>query len=218
MAPKDSFEITPELLIQAYAAGVFPMSHGAAEDEIFWVDPEHRGIIPLDAFHISRSLARELRKDWFAIRIDTAFAEVVRHCADRPETWINDEIFALYVALHQMGLAHSLEVWDGGALVGGVYGVALGGAFFGESMFSRRTNASKIALAALVDRLRQGGFTLFDTQFLTPHLASLGALEIPRAAYQEKLADALAHRARFRAQPLSSSTGAGILQRSTQTS
>lgn len=218
MAPKDSFEITPELLIQAYAAGVFPMSHGAAEDEVFWVDPEHRGIIPLDAFHISRSLARELRKDWFTIRIDTAFAEVVRHCADRPETWINDEIFALYVALHQMGLAHSLEVWDGGALVGGVYGVALGGAFFGESMFSRRTNASKIALAALVDRLRQGGFTLFDTQFLTPHLASLGALEIPRSAYQEKLADALAHRARFRAQPLSSSTGAGILQRSTQTS
>lgn len=218
MAPKDSFEITPELLIQAYAAGVFPMSHGAAEDEVFWVDPEHRGIIPLDAFHISRSLARELRKDWFTIRIDTAFAEVVRHCADRPETWINDEIFALYVALHQMGLAHSLEVWDGGALVGGVYGVALGGAFFGESMFSRRTNASKIALAALVDRLRQGGFTLFDTQFLTPHLASLGALEIPRSAYQEKLADALAHRARFRAQPLSSSTGAGILQRRTQTS
>lgn len=218
MAPKDSFEITPELLIQAYAAGVFPMSHGAAEDEVFWVDPEHRGIIPLDAFHISRSLARELRKDWFTIRIDTAFAEVVRHCADRPETWINDEIFALYVALHQMGLAHSLEVWDGGALVGGVYGVALGGAFFGESMFSRRTNASKIALAALVDRLRQGGFTLFDTQFLTPHLASLGALEIPRSAYQKKLADALAHRARFRAQPLSSSTGAGILQRSTQTS
>ena len=218
MAPKDSFEITPELLIQAYAAGVFPMSHGAAEDEVFWVDPEHRGIIPLDAFHISRSLARELRKDWFTIRIDTAFAEVVRHCADRPETWINDEIFALYVALHQMDLAHSLEVWDGGALVGGVYGVALGGAFFGESMFSRRTNASKIALAALVDRLRQGGFTLFDTQFLTPHLASLGALEIPRSAYQEKLADALAHRARFRAQPLSSSTGAGILQRSTQTS
>ncbi|WP_212523909.1 leucyl/phenylalanyl-tRNA--protein transferase [Actibacterium sp. MT2.3-13A] len=184
-------ELTPDLLLRAYAAGVFPMAESRDDPEIFWVDPRHRGIIPLDGFHISRSLRRAILRGNYTIRTDSDFAGVLRGCADRDETWISDTIFGLYLALHEAGFAHSLEVWDGADLIGGVYGVALGGAFFGESMFSRRANASKIALAYLVDRLRAGGFTLFDTQFLTPHLARLGGIEISRKRYRELLGGAL---------------------------
>ena len=189
--------ITPEFLLQAYAMGVFPMAETRDSDDIHWVDPRLRGVIPLDGFHLSRSLARSIRQGGFTITTDRDFAGVVTACADRPETWINDRIFKLYKALHSMDRAHSLEVWQGGLLVGGVYGVALGAAFFGESMFSRVTDGSKIALAYLVHRLRAGGFTLLDTQFLTSHLASLGAVEIPRAAYRAKLAAALKTAATF---------------------
>jgi len=194
-------EITPDLLLRAYANGVFPMAQGAESSEIFWVDPERRGIFPLADFHISRSLRRVIRKQSFQITTNQDFSGVVTGCADHEETWINAEIFSLYTQLHQMGHAHSLEVWDGPELVGGVYGVVLGGAFFGESMFSRRTNASKIALAYLISRLRFGGFTLFDTQFLTDHLASLGAVEISHAKYHRFLDKALKIRAEFSAQP-----------------
>ncbi|RUS59266.1 leucyl/phenylalanyl-tRNA--protein transferase [Pseudorhodobacter sp. E13] len=190
-------KITPELLLSAYAAGVFPMAESRASDTLHWVDPRRRGIFDLDNFHISRSLSKRIGQDNYTIRTNFDFAGTVAACADRDETWINDEIFALYQALHKAGFAHSLEVWDGTALVGGVYGVSLGAAFFGESMFSRRTDASKIALAWLVHRLRAGGFTLFDTQFITPHLASLGAVEISRKEYHDRLNAALARPARF---------------------
>lgn len=219
MAPKDSFEITPELLLQAYAAGIFPMSDGGAEDEIFWVDPKARGILPLDRFHISRSLTRAIRRQDYQVRVNTTFEDVVNACADRPETWINAVILSLYNRLHQLGFAHSVEVFDtDDQLVGGVYGVALGGAFFGESMFSRRKDGSKIALAYLVDRLRAGGFVLFDTQFVTDHLLTMGATEISRDAYQEMLAEALDINAEFLAQPSVAASASGILQRNTQTS
>lgn len=189
--------ITPELLRSAYAMGVFPMAETRDSTWIHWIDPRHRGVFPLDGFHISRSLCRTLRSARFRITTDLDFAGVVLACADRPETWINAEILSLYSALHRMGHAHSLEVWDEEELVGGVYGVTLGAAFFGESMFSRQRDASKVALAWLVHRLRAGGFVLFDTQFLTPHLASLGAVEIPRAAYHERLKAALEAAADF---------------------
>ncbi|MFY8145674.1 MAG: leucyl/phenylalanyl-tRNA--protein transferase, partial [Rhodobacter sp.] len=166
--------ITPDILLRAYAAGIFPMAERRDDPSIHWIDPKRRGIIPLNRFHISRSLRRRLLHSDYAIRTDSDFSGVVQGCAGRDETWINDDIFSLYLALHRAGYAHSLEVWDADALIGGVYGVALGAAFFGESMFSRRRDASKVALAWLVDRLRAGGFTLFDTQFLTAHLASLG--------------------------------------------
>ncbi|PWE30462.1 leucyl/phenylalanyl-tRNA--protein transferase [Maritimibacter sp. 55A14] len=209
--------ITPDLLLHAYGAGVFPMAEGRAAAEIFWVDPRQRGIIPLDGFHLSRSLRREIRRHPFAVRIDADFEGVVAGCADRPETWINEEIFDLYAALHRSGWAHSVEVWEGTALVGGVYGVTMGAAFFGESMFSRRRNASKIALAWLVARLRAGGFRLFDTQFITPHLRSLGAMEIPREAYRRHLKAALAEPADFFVQSAPSSPSE-VLQLITQTS
>jgi leucyl/phenylalanyl-tRNA--protein transferase len=199
--------ITPELLLSAYAMGVFPMAEARDSADIQWVEPRRRGVFPLSGFHISRSLAKTLRAGDYQITIDRDFAGVVQACADRPETWINDEIFRLYRALFDMGYAHSLEVWDTDGLIGGVYGVVLGAAFFGESMFSRRPNASKIALAWLVHRLQAGGFQLFDTQFLTPHLASLGAVEITRAEYQRKLQVALNEDAQFDPagyQPLSS--------------
>jgi leucyl/phenylalanyl-tRNA--protein transferase len=201
-------KITPEILLRAYEMGVFPMAGAREDPEIHWVDPRRRGVFPLQNFHISRSLMRHIIDSTWAIRVNTDFAGVVRGCADRPETWINDEIFALYLALHQMGAAHSLEVWEGDDLVGGVYGVTLGAAFFGESMFSRRTNASKTALAYLVHRLIAGGFVLFDTQFLTAHLASLGAVEISRAQYQRQLTQAVQGTASFTPeayQPLPSS-------------
>ncbi len=208
--------LTPELLLRGYAIGIFPMAEHRDDAEIFWVDPQRRGVIPLDGFHISRSLRRRLLRCGFEIRIDTAFAEVVDGCADRAETWINAEIRQHYIALHRAGYAHSLEVWDGAELVGGVYGVTVGAAFFGESMFSRRTDASKIALAYLVDRLRLAGFQLFDTQFLTEHLASLGAIEIPRNLYHQRLDDAIGRRADFSGPSVPSAQD--VIQRNTQTS
>jgi leucyl/phenylalanyl-tRNA--protein transferase len=189
--------LTPDLLLQAYRIGVFPMSESRDDPEVFWVDPRQRGILPLDGFHISRSLARTLRRGDFAVTADLDFAGVVRGCAARPETWINATIFALYLDLHRQGDAHSIEVWQGGALVGGVYGVTLGGAFFGESMFSTVTDASKVALAHATSWLRTCGFVLFDTQFISPHLRSLGAIEISRAAYHKRLDAALQTRAQF---------------------
>ena len=192
-------ELTPELLLHGYSIGIFPMAENRDDPEVFWVDPRKRGVFPLDGFHVSRSLARDMRRSTFEVRINSDFAGVVAGCADRIDTWINAEIERLYQELHARGHAHSLEIWDGDALVGGVYGVTLGAAFFGESMFSRRTNASKMALAALIDRLNRAGFTLFDTQFLTDHLASLGAIEIPRATYQAQLARAKDKPARFTA-------------------
>jgi leucyl/phenylalanyl-tRNA--protein transferase len=191
----DHIELTPELMLNAYANGVFPMADSREDDEIYWVDPTDRGIFPLDAFHISKSLARTLKSGRFDVRFNTAFEAVVEGCADREETWINDTIFDLYRQLHAAGFCHSIEVFEGDALVGGAYGLTLGTAFFGESMFSRRTDASKVALAWTVTRLRATGFTLFDTQFITPHLASLGAIEISRDAYHEELENALNTRA-----------------------
>jgi leucyl/phenylalanyl-tRNA--protein transferase len=189
--------LSSDLILNAYARGIFPMSEGREDEGLFWVDPEQRGVFPLDNFRISRSLAKLIRKEPYQIKIDQDFAGVIEGCADRSETWINDEIFAIYLDLFAKGHAHSVEVWDEGVLIGGVYGVTLRGAFFGESMFSRRPNASKIALAYLIARLNAGGFTLFDTQFLTDHLASLGAIEITRASYHQALRAALAVEANF---------------------
>lgn len=190
-------ELTPEILLRAYAMGIFPMSDGRDDTEVHWIDPRRRGVLPLDGFHISRSLAKRIRSGRFRATTDTAFEAVVEACAERDETWISQRIQRLYLQLHRLGFAHSVEIWEDGALVGGVYGVALGAAFFGESMFSRATDASKVALALAVDRLRAGGFRLFDTQFLTPHLASLGGKEIPRAEYHRLLSEALAGSASF---------------------
>ena len=228
MVPKDPpfDEITPDSLQRAYAMGIFPMAEGRNDPDIHWIDPRQRGILPLDGFHLSRSLAAKIRSKAFEVTADRAFDAVVTACADRDETWISHRIQRLYLALHDRSRAHSVEVWQDGQLVGGVYGVALGGAFFGESMFSRRTDASKLALAHLVHRLRAGGFGLFDTQFLTPHLASLGGIEIPRAAYHRLLAKALPERASFNppgyspsAFEVAGSAGAsGRMHDSTQTS
>ena len=208
--------LTPELLLRAYSVGIFPMAEARDDTEVFWVDPRNRGIIPLDSFHISRSLARAIRREDYTVTVDRGFADVIAACADRPETWINDTLVALYSQLHWAGHAHSLEIWEGRSLIGGVFGVAIGGAFLGESMFSRRRDASKIALAYLVDRLCEGGFGLFDTQFITPHLASLGAQEIPRARYKRLLEEALSVRGRFLEPPVP--TAQEVLQRNTQTS
>ena len=209
-------DLTPELLLHGYSIGIFPMAEHRDDPEIFWVDPRRRGVFPLDGFHISRSLSRAMRRTRFTITTNTAFNDVVAGCADRADTWINAEIFSLYAQLHALGHAHALEVWEDDMLVGGVYGVTLGRAFFGESMFSRRDNASKIALACLVDRLNRGGFTLFDTQFLTPHLASLGAQEITRAAYHARLEMALMKTADFTAPAAASAQD--VVQRMTQMS
>ena len=179
--------ITPELLLRAYSIGMFPMSESADDPELFWVEPDIRGIIPLDGFHVSKSLQKAIRRAPFDIRFDTAFDQVVAKCAeaadDRPSTWINQTIRDLYSALHRLGHAHSVEAFEGDELVGGLYGVTLGSAYFGESMFSRRTNASKICLVHLVERLRERGFTLLDTQFTTEHLKTFGAVDIPKAEY-----------------------------------
>lgn len=210
------FVITPDLLLQAYATGIFPMAESRDDPDVFWVDPRRRGVLPLDGFHLSRSLARAMRRSTWTLRIDTDFEAVVDGCADRADTWINPEIRRLYSALHASGHAHSVEMWDGAALVGGVYGVDLGAAFFGESMFSRLSNASKIALACTVDHLQRAGFVLFDTQFLTDHLASLGAVEITRARYHQMLEAALTKPADFNA-PVTA-TIYDVIQRMTQTS
>ena len=189
--------LDPRLLLQCYAAGIFPMADSRESGELFWVEPRRRAIIPLDKFHVSRSLRRTLRSGRFQVTLDRDFAGVIAACADRPETWINAEIERAMLALHASGHAHSVEVWqangdDGNPLlVGGVYGVRLGRAFFGESMFSKATDASKVALAWLVARLKVGGFTLLDCQFMTDHLASLGAVSVPRADYVAALSAAL---------------------------
>lgn len=209
--------LTPALLLNAYANGIFPMAEHQDETEVFWVDPRQRGVFVLDRFHISRSLARAVRRGDYTVSVDTDFAGVVAACADRPTTWINRELLGLYDELHALGHAHSLEVYDlDGALIGGVFGLTIGGAFFGESMFSRRANGSKIALAYLVDRLVQGGFTLFDTQFTTPHLISLGAQDIPRAQYHRELAQAIKRHADFTGPKVPDPQG--VLQRNAQTS
>ncbi len=195
--------LTPGLLLRAYASGVFPMAEARDDPRVFWVDPRQRGILPLDGFHLSRSLRRTILRAPFRLTLNTDFEGVVRGCATREETWINDTIFDGYVALHRRGYAHSLEARAGGALVGGVYGVALGRAFFGESMFSRATDASKVALATLVAHLRQTGFVLFDTQFTTAHLQSLGGREVSRADYHRMLDAALSQGvARILSRPL----------------
>ncbi|MGB7405014.1 MAG: leucyl/phenylalanyl-tRNA--protein transferase [Pacificimonas sp.] len=183
--------LDPALLLSAYAGGVFPMAEHAEDEEVFWVDPKERGVLPLNAFHLPRSLKKVLRQERFAHRVDTAFAEVVAACAARQETWINGTIRDGYAELHRLGAAHSVECWRDERLVGGLYGVSLRGAFFGESMFSLETDSSKAALAHLVVRLRVGGFTLLDMQFLTDHLARFGAVEIGRTDYRARLADAL---------------------------
>ena len=182
--------ITPELVLQAYRIGYFPMADSSA-GEIAWFSPDPRAILPLDSFHTTRSLRQRMKKGPFDLRINTSFAQVIHSCADRTETWISEEIVETYVKLHQLGYAHSVEAWEKDRLAGGLYGVALGGAFFGESMFSRVADASKIALVYLVERLRERGFTLLDSQFTTGHLQQFGSLEIPREEYLNMLARAL---------------------------
>ena len=183
--------LDPDLLLRAYSIGVFPMSDGRHAEELYWVEPRHRAIIPLDGFHLSQSLRKTIRSDRFRVTRDTAFAEIIRLCAERQDTWINAEIEASYIRLHEAGRAHSIEVWHDGALAGGLYGVRLGAAFFGESMVSLERDASKVALAWLVARLIVGNFQLLDCQFMTPHLKSLGAVEIDQKDYLALLASAL---------------------------
>ena len=183
--------LTPEGVLLAYRHGIFPMADERS-GEILWFRPDPRAIIPLDGFHVSRSLARTLRRATFEIRVDTDFEGVMRGCADRPEgTWISERFVEVYGALHRAGQAHSVEAWRDGRLVGGAYGLALGGAFMAESMFHRETDASKVALAALCSRLRERGFILLDVQYVTPHLESLGAVEITRREYERRLERAL---------------------------
>jgi leucyl/phenylalanyl-tRNA---protein transferase len=184
-------QLDPRLLLQGYATGIFPMADSREADQLFWVEPKNRAIIPLDRFHVSRSLRRTIRSGRFDVTHDRDFAGVIAGCADREETWINADLERAMLALHGSGHAHSIEVWQSGALVGGVYGVKLGRAFFGESMFSRATNGSKVALAWLVARLKVGNFTLLDCQFMTEHLASLGAISIPRESYVALLSAAV---------------------------
>ncbi len=187
--------LDPDLLLRAYAQGIFPMADGRDAPEVYWVEPKRRGVLPLDGFHLSGSLAKTLKSGRFETTGDRAFGAVVKLCAeaaaDRPSTWINDQIEAAVAVLHARGHAHSIETWQDGVLVGGLYGVRLGRAFFGESMFSRATDASKVALSHLVARMRVGGFTLLDCQFLTPHLATLGAVEVSRKDYMVSLGAAL---------------------------
>jgi leucyl/phenylalanyl-tRNA--protein transferase len=190
-------DLTPELIVRAYQAGIFPMAEDAQSPDLFWVCPQRRGILPLDGFHISRSLRKLLRTHRFRIAVDTDFAGIIEGCAtagsDRHSTWINPTIRRLYGQLFDRGLCHTVEVWDGPELVGGLYGLSLGAVFFGESMFHRATGASKIALVHLVERLRAGGYRLCDTQFVTDHLETFGGIEIPREDYEVRLADALQH-------------------------
>ncbi|MCW2273837.1 leucyl/phenylalanyl-tRNA--protein transferase [Rhodoblastus acidophilus] len=201
-----SASITPELLLHAYASGLFPMAEDADDEDLRWYDPSRRGVFPLDGFNVSKSLAKAIRSGAFEIRIDTDFFGVLAGCAEsapgREKTWINGRIAELYGALFAHGFVHTVEAWRGEDLVGGLYGVALGGAFFGESMFHRATDASKICLTYLVARLNRGGFSLLDTQYITPHLASLGAVEISRAAYHRRLRAALPLQSHFRALPV----------------
>ncbi|MFO1089398.1 MAG: leucyl/phenylalanyl-tRNA--protein transferase [Hyphomicrobiales bacterium] len=196
-----STTITPQILLRAYSAGIFPMAESAEDNALYWVEPELRGVIPLDTFHISHSLRKQLRKKTYEVRIDTAFDRVIEGCAargpNRSNTWINARIRSLYTQLHRMGCCHSVEAWKNGALVGGLYGVRLGAAFFGESMFSTATDASKVALVHLVARLNAGGYTLLDAQFITEHLKQFGAVEVARADYHRLLEAAIEKDADF---------------------
>ncbi|MGV3490958.1 MAG: leucyl/phenylalanyl-tRNA--protein transferase [Devosia sp.] len=198
-----AIDLTPELIVRAYQAGIFPMAEDAGSPDLFWVSPQERGIIPLDDFHISRTLRKTLRTHPYQVKVDTDFAATIEGCAtagvDRETTWINPEIRRLYGALFDRGIVHTVEVWDGPALVGGLYGVSLGGAFFGESMFHRKTDCSKIAMAHLLERLVAGNYRLLDTQFVTDHLRTFGGIEIPREDYESRLADALTYTADFSA-------------------
>jgi leucyl/phenylalanyl-tRNA--protein transferase len=208
------FEVTPELMLRAYRSGLFPMAETRRGDRLYWLDPEQRGILPLDRFHLPRRLRRTALSGSFDIRADSDFAGVIAACATpaegREDTWINRDIERLFTALHAQGHAHSLEAWQNGLLVGGLYGVVLGGAFFGESMFSAVRDASKVALVHLVARLRLGGFLLLDTQFVTAHLSQFGAYEIPRAQYKAALDRAAAAPARWIAAPAAEAVAAEI--------
>lgn len=198
---RTQFEITPDILLRAYSIGLFPMAESAADQNLFWIDPEARGIFPLDRMIVTKKLARVIRADRFEIRVDHDFGGVIDACAaaaeGREKTWINDRIKTLYGRLFELGHVHTIESWLDGKLVGGLYGVVLGAAFFGESMFHRQTEASKVALVHLAARLFAGGFRLLDTQFVTPHLESLGAVEVSKERYRVMLADAVAQKADF---------------------
>jgi len=191
----EPLDLTPDMLLRAYAIGVFPMAEDRDDPDLFWIDPRMRGIIDMDRFYVPKRMKRTVRSGKYRVSFDEDFEGIMDGCAEstqrRPRTWINDKILTLYTSLHRMGHAHSVEVWEGDSLVGGLYGVTLGGAFFGESMFSRRRDASKVALIYLVARLKRAGFTLLDTQFVTKHLERFGASEVPRADYRAMLADAL---------------------------
>jgi leucyl/phenylalanyl-tRNA--protein transferase len=202
--------VTPELLLRAYSVGVFPMAESADDPALYWHEPLHRGVLPLDSFHVGSRLARTVRQDRFEVRIDSDFEDVIAGCGARAATWINLRIVALYKGLFDMGYCHTVEVWREGALAGGLYGVHLKGAFFGESMFSRERDASKVALVHLAARLKAGRFRLLDTQFITEHLRQFGAIEVPRDRFQELLANALEIEADFGALP-KSVTGAQAL-------
>jgi leucyl/phenylalanyl-tRNA--protein transferase len=196
-------ELTPELILRAYQSGIFPMAEDADAKDLFWVSPEMRGVIPLETAHISHSLRKTLKTHPYDVRVDTDFAATIHGCAtygtERDSTWINAEIRRLYGALFDRGFVHTVEIWDGAMMVGGLYGVSIGAAFFGESMFHRKTDCSKIAMAHLIARLKAGGYHLLDTQFVTDHLKTFGGIEIPREDYELRLADALAHESNWRA-------------------
>lgn len=213
--------LTPELVLQAYADGLFPMAESYRDSRLYWIDPDWRAIFPFGGFHVPRRLVRTVRSGKFEVRVDTAFPEVVKACATltpkRRDTWISERIVTLYTALHERGYAHSVECWHDERLAGGLYGVALGGGYFGESMFTQERDASKVALVHLYERLRAGGFVLFDIQFITPHLSQFGAIEIPRADYLARLREALKVDARFYSWEEDSARG-GELQSITQTS
>ncbi|HEY4548445.1 MAG TPA: leucyl/phenylalanyl-tRNA--protein transferase [Pedomonas sp.] len=212
--PPPHLTLTPSLLIRAYAAGVFPMAEQRDSDEVFWVEPRRRGILPLDGIHVPRSLAKTVRQDRYVVTVNQCFRQVMIACAEpkpgREQTWINEGILNAYTALHEKGFAHSVETWHEGRLVGGLYGVSLGTAFFGESMFSRATDASKVALIHLVARLKAGGFTLLDTQFLTAHLAQFGTIEISRNDYRQLLRTALEKEGDFFAIDALAAQAAGV--------
>jgi len=209
--------LTPDLLLGAFAAGIFPMAETRDDPEVYWVDPRIRGVLPLDGFHLSRSLAKRMRSGRYRASLNSNFEAIIEGCADREETWINDTIRDLMLDLHARGHAHAFGIHEGERLVGGMYGLTLGAAFFGESMFSRAADGSKMALAWAVDHLRRTGFRLFDTQFLTDHLASLGGIEIPRGDYRKRLNTVLEQRADILSLPLERDPQA-VVQRITQTS
>jgi leucyl/phenylalanyl-tRNA--protein transferase len=219
--PKPS--LTPQLLLEAYRQGLFPMADSAHSKDVFWVSPERRGVMPLQNFHIPKRLKRTVRQDIYTVRIDDDIRKTMLQCAaprpERESTWINDVILDHYTALHEMGYCHAVDVYnEAGDHVGGLYGLALGAAFFGESMFSTATDASKVALVHLVGRLKAGGFTLLDTQFLSEHLRQFGAVEIPKAVYLSALKKALDHHGNFDIWPYQGVSGAFVLQSVSQTS